>query len=59
MEIMIAKSNTEIIEKFYMPKSYKLETKNTTIFNIGRRSFNRLSEALMGAGYNPYLLMFW
>lgn len=59
MQVLIARQNAQIIEKFYMPKSYSIGGKNTTVFNIGEKAFINLRDKVKAAGYNPYALMHW
>jgi predicted proteasome-type protease len=59
MTVLVAKVNEPIIKELY-PKANFIEwSKNTSTFNIGVVSFQKLIQKVRENGYNPYALMTW
>lgn len=59
MKILIAKKNAPIIERYFVPRTYELQTRNTVTFQIGKEAFYLLHRAVWNAGFNPYALLTW
>jgi len=59
MKILIANANQELIKEWAPKVKFEPSTKNTSIFKISPKSFQRMKSKAQERGFNPYALFYW